>query len=136
MKTGFESERVAIYEHLYSNYRLTPISWMNVEDTFNGTEEDAWIRATILNGDTLQKSIGTLKVYRSVGTLAIQIFVKEGLGTRKSLEIADEIDTIFKGLHLTDAQIQFRTPSTVLVGNNTGWYQLNINCPFYRNSVE
>lgn len=135
-QTTFEQERAAIYEHFYSNYRLTPITWNNQEMNFVPNDQEAWVRLSIINGDALQGSIGTTKLFRYVGTVIVQVFTKTNTGIALSNQIVDEIDSIFKVLRLSTVNIQFRTPYRVDAGQNNGWQQVNVNCPFFRHSVE
>lgn len=133
--TTFESERKAISEYFYSEFRLCPIVWPNIKPNFT-IDKDPWVRFSILNGDSLQKSLGTIKTFRYVGTIVIEVMVKPDHGTSQLNEIIDEIDRIFKLKRFTTEQIQCKVPNKIIVGEIDEWYKVNVNIPFYRDSVE
>lgn len=134
--TTFESERRAIYERMASEYRLTEIAWANQGIDFDMSKQAAWVRISIINGDALQGSIGTTKLTRYTGTIIIEVFTPSEEGVAASNEIVDEITRIFRYHHFTAEQIQCRAPNRIIVGENEGWYRVNVNIPFYRHSVD
>lgn len=133
-KTTYETERETIYSYFFSNFNMLPIIWQNQENTLINEEE--FVRISIINGDNLQKSIGTTKLYRSLSNLIIEIFVKKNTGVSKANEICQEIDGLFKSKKFDAEQIQFRSPNKIVIGNMDNYYKVNMICSFYRNSVE
>lgn len=107
-----------------------PILWNNTRKS--PPKSGRWIRFNILNGEGNQVSIGSTPLHRNAGLVSVQIFVKKGVGASQSYQLVDLIVAAFKRKQLDS--VQFRTPSVLEVGEIDEWFQVNVTCPFYRNS--
>jgi len=95
---------------------------------------DEWIRLTILSGDSSLIGLGggSTKCYRIVGVASFQIFVKQNIGSKRALELADQVVGLFR---TSVDSVKFISPSVKRIGMRDGWYQVNADCPFYRDDT-
>ncbi len=123
---SWANERQSIESRLSANWSTTPIAWENVD--FEPPDNSSWIRATILNGETIYDRFSSKK--RHLGIISIQIFSPLNQGASTARSYADTIKSIFDGQEFGGVSCQ--ASSIVNVGNLNGWYQLNLNVPFSR----
>jgi len=131
---GFEQERKNIYTHFYSNFRMDiPVAYDNQKPNFVPEEQDVWVRISILNGARDQISMGDTKVIRSIGVVSFQIFARENKGSTDARTIADAISNVFDLQRVEN--MQFKTSYIGGILLNQGFYQLNLNVPYFRNEI-
>ena len=65
--------------------------------------------------------------------ISLNIWAKQGAGTIKSNQIADELITLFtdKTLGIVETGVPFKT----VLGEDNGRYQINITVPFQRRTT-
>lgn len=101
---------------------------------------DLWVSLTIINDVSGQIDLGSgLKLMRYPGLAIVQVFTKARTGAGLARTAAEEVSSIFRGqtLQSDDALVRFIKPPYVNVaGESDGWYQLNVNAPFKRDSVQ
>jgi len=133
----FTEQRVAIEDRtLYTiDSEITPIQFDNIGKLVKGTstikdstQTDEWIRMTILDEDSIHPTVGGQRT-RFQGQIVFNIFVREGTGSNRARELADELfygfDGIaFQGIHCASVSINPVPPTD-------GWYQLNVSTDFY-----
>jgi hypothetical protein len=132
---GFEIVRSAIESRLDTNWgSTTDIAWENVR--FEATQDEYWIRPTILEGEAEQITLESTPLYRTIGLLTIGVFAPEGEGTAQARTHADSLAAIFRGAKFSG--LTFWTPTITRAGTgvtqtgaNNGWFQLNVDTPFY-----
>lgn len=109
----------------------TKVAFQNVE--FNKPKNgESWVRFNILQGGGNQASIGAaVRQYRHVGVITVQVFVKENGGSRAAKSLCDSAGNIFRGKSFEDDNIVCRAPGITEVGSDDGWYQVNVDIPFY-----
>ncbi len=106
----------------------TEIAYDNVEHT-PGPTTISWVRLNVLTGDSIVAGLaGSVNLYRNVGVIVVQVFVKEGEGVRVALLLADTAAAIFRGTQVDG--VLYRAPSVERIGPSDGWYQINVNIPF------
>ncbi|KKL25225.1 hypothetical protein LCGC14_2407450 [marine sediment metagenome] len=94
--------------------------------------QSAWVRFTVLQGAGEIQGLGAAtKMYRYIGMIIVSVFVVEGIGTLTSRALCDEVATLFRSKQLADENISCQTPSIVEVGASKGWWQVNVEIPFY-----
>ena len=74
----------------------TPIAWQNI--TYQPTDTtNAFVHFFVVPGLSTRKSIGCSQAsVRKTGTIQVNVYVKESLGTRSSVTYADSILSIFQ----------------------------------------
>ena len=106
----------------------TAIAWPNVD--FDSQIVDEFVRITVAPSTSKQATLGlTSNMYRQFGSVYTQIFTKLNVGTDRSNQLADQVSAVWRSIRLNN--IVFTAPNTVLVGNNDGFFQLNVVCDFY-----
>lgn len=109
-----------------------PVAWDNIE--FDPSDnDDPWIRFSILDGNSVQASIGNDPFFRAIGIVEIQIFTPTGGGTLVSRELASDIGAIFRRVQI--GGITFRAPSLSRVGPDGKWFQQNVSIPYYSDTT-
>lgn len=90
-----------------------------------------WARLTVREGESLQRSIGApVKNYRTTGFTFVQLYSEIGVGDDSIRKLADTIKSKFTTTTIKECVV-FRTPSINPIGRIQGWWQVNVNCPFY-----
>ncbi len=126
---GYEAERQAIESRFETQWAsATSIDFDNVD--FVPTPGTSFVRLTILDGDSRQVSLGDSPLYRSIGVIIISIFTPLDIGSATGRTLADNAAAIFRGWQ--SSGIVCRSPSIQRVGKTNGWFQYNVNVPFYR----
>ena len=94
-----------------------------------------WCRLTINLGGNFQNSIGSPHSNRltRVGVMTAQLFNAVGKGDKDLLAMADKIEAAFKNVAASNAH--FGVPKTIKVGRTETYWQLNVNCPFYADTL-
>lgn len=94
-----------------------------------------WVRWNVRPGIALQTAFAGANSgrHRHPGLAIAQIFVPLESGTQASVQLADVIKAAFRAV--TVAGVVFQTPYITMVGKSEGWWQTNVNCPFYFDEV-
>jgi len=124
---SFETVRRDITTRFATNWATTGIAWQNQK--FTPPDGTAWVRFSVLEGDTGRINIGNPGHHRHVGMITVQIFVPHGTGTKTAREYAATIATIFRDQQFNG--ITCREASLAQVGEVENWYQMNLTIPFY-----
>lgn len=133
----FDDERKVIekrFKALWATLGKTKIKYENV--SWEEPKEDkTWVALTIITADATQVGLGDNALARYGGTVIIQVFQKERTGTGDAQRLAGQAADIFRRLEICEDEsglLRFRIPSKVPVGLNNGWFQINVNCPYFR----
>lgn len=128
---GFEAERVAIETRLQTQWATTAIAYENVP--YNPTEGTSYVELSIIDGPSEQISLGDglAALHRSYGTISIGVFVPLHTGTVTAKTYADSIALIFRNWVDTTSGVHCRSPSIYKIGEDSGWWRMNILIPFY-----
>ena len=113
------------------------IEWENVEFDREGKSE--WLRVNILDGETINASLGRTKKVFSPGLLVIGIFVKKGTGTKRMREIADLIGDEFRNLRLSSGTVYIDFYQPTLDNTDAGdsnFHLRNLTLPFRGEDVK
>ena len=125
---SFVSEKATIEQYVQTNYASTLVKYEN--DEMNDSSASEWIRVSTQNADAFQASLGSNPLFRYVGVLFVQIFVKPDIGSGRALELADTITTLFRAKRI--GGIVFLVPKVQKVGVFKDWYQVNVSVEFSR----
>lgn len=96
----------------------------------------AWIRFTVLPAGSEQVSLGSSagnRRHRTVGAAIAQIFTTIEQGDKAALVIADKIVAAFQTV--TASGVTYREPNVSVIGLSNSWWQVNVTCPFYADTI-
>lgn len=141
----WDAARVILENRFIAQWALGAHSTVEVDWTNASFDEEAqndpWVRFNFITGDAFPIDIGSNGINREEGLVIVQCFVQHETGTGECIRIADSVASVFPGgLQLgvvTDPSgvITFRNPEKVDAGETGRWYQINVLCPFFRNSI-
>lgn len=121
-----------IQEKLNSGWTATEIEWQNTE--YEPTLGTPFIRVTIIPGSENNIGLGSsTNLYRKVGVVFFSIFVPPNTGTRQAWNLADDLTAIFRGLE--EEGVIFREIETNEVGEENGWFQVNVSVAFQADDI-
>lgn len=94
-----------------------------------------WCRATILEGQTTQASIGSpgANRERTRGVLVVQLFAPVDTGDKAVRDAAQVVRAAFK--RITADGVVWQTPSRGEPRRDGGWWALTVSCPFYADTI-
>lgn len=101
------------------------------DNSFKPPINSAWVRLVMVDGLTDQISLGNAPRFRHYGTIVFQIYVPESSGARVARTHADTIAVIFRNKYFGNPIISCGSPRLTNIGENQGWYQINLSVPFY-----
>ena len=114
------------------------IAWPNTgskPDLEIDPDEDSnspWVRFNISFGDGDHVALGgTLKQFRYVAVIIVQVYTAEGVGTQRNRKLCDDVAAIFRLKQIADENLTCETPRIVEVGTKDGWWQANVEIPLY-----
>lgn len=133
---SYETVRKEIQAYFANNFdgvTSDKIAWDNV--SFTPEEGEAWVRFSVQNNLSNFISIGgpSVKV-RKLGIIFVQVFVPQGQGTLLADQIVDKVSNTLEAEQLTSG-FTLQETSVQNVGNNNGWYQVNVSTPFYYDEI-
>ena len=117
----------------YTTSADVPIAWDNVE--YAPVTGTTFIRFSVYPGDAYQVSLGDRPLHRVVGIIDIGIFVPQGQGTETARDLADIAAEIFRNWQDTTNKIRCRSPYLTRIGEEEGWFQMNVTVPYIRDEL-
>lgn len=132
---SYETQHNAIRLHLANGWGTkTAIAWPNRK--FDPVAGQPWIRLTILDGDARQLSIGgSTNLYGAVGIAMVGVFIPEGEGDKRALELADDVCALFSNANIKVDGLLVRfgmAKASAGFSDGHGWYQINVIANFTR----
>lgn len=112
---------------------LTLISWENIAFT-PPNPPASWVEYRVLNGESVQATFGApgSNTFRHNGVVSINIYVPSGQGKPAALALADRATAIYR-VQRTDG-ILFRAPSVNILGDDGGYFRVNVSVSFFRDT--
>lgn len=110
------------------------VSFTPPEDPGN---EKKWIRFNIEVANRFKVSVGEgegAAQWRVIGNLVLQVFTPLDIGTKLKTDLLNELIPVFQGK--TYSGVVFRTPTENDIGKSGSWYQTNVICPFYHDTIQ
>lgn len=137
MTTGsYATHAKDIRTYVDNNFSTAPMQFPNQQD-FDRPVDSEWVRMTINEStQSFPADMAGEPRYRFPGVLTFQVFTPTGHGDNKAREIADELVTLFR--NVTVGNTQFDTPGARVVGrsqDDESWYQMNVVCPYRRDTI-
>lgn len=107
----------------------TPIAYDNV--AFNADLNPEFVAFSISFGAQNQASIGAPNhnIYRQRGIVSVRIFTPLDRGAKRGMQLADQVSALFRTKNISG--ITFKSPSTTVVGQFDGVFQVNVAISFY-----
>jgi hypothetical protein len=128
----FEAKQTALEEYLKLNFAGVELVYENMKSPAPELF-DEWARIVVMFGDSKRMQIGG-RGYRHPGLLIVQVFIREGIGINRGVELADTV----RGLLMDQviAGVNLQVPSVIKVPvADAGWHQLQVVTPFYFDEV-
>lgn len=129
---SFNTVRRDIEKRLNDNWKITRIAFDNVEFT-QPAENETWVKLRIMEDSVNRKNIGMPGVHRHSGTIIIEIFTPQGIGTKLMREHAADIAEIFRDVQFNG--ITCREARFVVAGEGDGWYKGRVAVQFFWDGV-
>lgn len=134
----YEAQHNAIRSRFNAQWGSTTlVAWPSVN--FRPPSDAAWVRFSVEDVDAAQASFGdpTNNIHRYIGNVVIQVFTLKGTGDNQARQLADTASAIFRGWSDAASGVFFRlAPFVRDVPNEEKWFQLNVVCPFQRDSFQ
>ncbi len=92
-----------------------------------------WARVSLRNGVSFKVSTGTPNRFRHPGIILWNVFTKLNSGDNEAYKIADFISAVFQNTRVND--VHYKTVSVSFAGVDNGWYQVNVECPYYFDEI-
>ncbi|HET8791801.1 MAG TPA: phage tail terminator-like protein [Modicisalibacter sp.] len=128
---SFEVIRVAVESHMVA-WNGAPVAFDNVPASQAVLDAQAnktpWARLTINHGDSFTSGLGSEPCVRRTGLIQVQVFTGEDKSSRDAHLIADSLASHLQ--YYTDGPFSTLAASVQRVGPRSGYYQLNLSCPF------
>jgi len=104
---------------------------------YDRPENTKHVLLSIVPGESVQVSLGATKRFRHPGIMSAAILVPLEVGDKDALEIADFIDLAFRATTFTVSgqAVHFRTPAIQRVGRDGKWWRVNVNVPYYADTI-
>jgi len=127
---GFQSDSDTIRSRFDSQWRIEQpsVSFSFGDVDYNPPDDVAWVRLNILTGEQTQVGMGSLRRFRRVGVVSVQIFVPAGEGDGLAKELADSVANIFMGRTVNG--VIFRGTGLDRVGVDGAWAVWTANTPY------
>lgn len=131
----FEAKQTAIEQFILDN--LTDLSaeqiiFENMKSP-NPDQYAEWVRFSVLFGESKRMQVGG-NGYRHPGIITAQIFLREGVGVNRGVELADIISNMFRDQIVNGVNLW--VPSVIKVPvSDAGWFQVQVTTPFYFDEV-
>lgn len=126
---NFDQAEAEIRKHFDSEWSgLTPIAW---PDLPFDKPDSTWVRFDCRENDGFQATIGApgSNAFRHTGVCTIQVFQPQGQASQDARDKAQKAIEAFQGKETTN-RIQFFDVQARQVGNDRGWYQINVLASF------
>ena len=141
---SLELERAAISKHFLQygwDENDGEIAWPN--KPFDTPANSMFCVFNLLDRGTLRRSLGLSFFKRHLGTMQIDIYTPQNVGTKRSREIADRLELLYDTmtLVLVDGEaVVFETPSSRQLDPNViraanldnNWDRFLVEAPYYR----
>lgn len=125
---SYEAFNLALEQHVSSNFTTTPVQFENAPAPVNSGE---WVAvSTVFGGAALQAIGGSVMESQEDGIVFFRVFVPDGAGSLRARQVADALVALMSNQFLSDAY--FYQAYAVQAGDRDGYYQINVNAPFYR----
>lgn len=131
----YATEQTAILSRFATAWgERTPIVWPNLTSPAPN-ESVAYAQPVVNRQDAFNATVAEKsKKVRHPGLLTINIFVPlDNTGDAAALAHGDYAAAIFR--NVTFSGITFRAPTVRDLGPEGAWYRVQVDCPFYRDTV-
>jgi len=125
---NFDQAEAEIRAHFNTQWNgLTEIAWPDVQFT---KPDDTWVRFTAQENDGFQNTIGSpgSNAFRHTGIVTVQVFQPQGQASKDARDKAQKAIEAFQGMDVNG--IHFFDVQARQVGNDRGWYQINVLASF------
>lgn len=137
MTSTYAAEQAAIMEHIDANWReddalITPVAWPNQEYK-PGDATTAYIEPFVNRQEAFNADLGPTKTIRHPGLLSVNVRVLVHKGDDNALTLADQMGALFRNQNIEG--LQFRAYTVRDIGAEGPWYRVQVDCPYWRDSI-
>ena len=125
---SYKQEQIDIESRLVTGWSTTPIAFDN--GPYIPTPGIAWIRCTILTGDSEALEFGRSPLKSHFGIIDIGIFIPKETGTIVAKGYADTLSALFDLEEF--GSVDCDEASVQNMGNEEDWHHTSITIPFDR----
>lgn len=131
--SGYGDETAAITGLLESQWTDTPIEFPNTPLNPNGA---AHVSVAIRRQTAFNASVNSEnRRVRHPGLLVLTVRVPQGTGDGTAIDYGDQLADLFRNISL-EPGMHFRAPTVRPLGpDGKGFYVVQVECPFYRDSI-
>lgn len=127
----YGDESAVIMGEIESQWAGTPIAWPNTDLEPNGA---AHIRVSLTNQTAFNADIADgAHTVRYPGLLVFEVRYPLGAGDGGAIDDGDALAALFRNRNLDG--LRFRAPTVRRLGSSDGYYLVQVDCPFYRDSI-
>jgi hypothetical protein len=126
---NFDQAEAQIRKHFDTQWSgLTAIAWPDLP--FDKPDDETWVRFDARENDGFQNTIGDPgnNAFRHTGIVTIQVFQPQGQASKDARDKAQKAIEAFQGMDVNG--IHFFNVQARQVGNDRGWYQINVLASF------
>lgn len=128
---SYETQRAAIEGRFQTYWTSTNIKWNNVPFIIPA-DGSSWVYLHVVNGYGYNDAFGGLR-QRHEGLIVVEIYAKEGTGTKSAYTLGDAAlaifsNQVFNGVHCYASYINDLGADSEW----KGWYRIDCITPFYR----
>lgn len=130
--TGYATEQQAIMSRLDGAWSQTRVAWPNAEFDPAGAE---YVEPVVNRQEAFKTDInaGSARV-RHPGLLTLNVRVPVSTGDGRALLLADTLAALFRDVTV-DGAIHFKAPTVRDLGAEGAWYRVQVDCPYWRDSI-
>ena len=132
MADTYAEEQQAIMGRLNANWEHAEaaVAWPNTHFDPGGV---AYIQPVVNRQEAFNVDLAPTKRIRHPGLLTVNVRVPLNEGDGRALELADDVVAIYR--NVTFSGITFRAPTVRDIGAEGPWYRVQVDCPFWRDSI-
>lgn len=128
---SYAAQQQAILGRLNAEWTTTPIAWPN--SAFRPVTGAAWLEARVVTQDAFNVDLVSNRRVRHPGLLSLTLYVPANEGDGEALAMADTLSAIFRNVNVSGCI--FRAPTVRPLGADGAWYRVQVDAPFWRDSI-
>lgn len=119
----------AVESRFAANFTAVPAANIAFDNVPFDVPTTSWVRLVVNPGVSEQVAMGATKQFRHSGLITVQVFTPVDKGSQAAFDLADDVSEIWRGASFSG--IIARVPSATVAGVRDGWFQINVDVPFY-----
>jgi hypothetical protein len=129
----FREKQASLELYVKNNFDVAFLAFENTPSP-NPEIISEWARIAVLFGDSNRMQLGQPGGYRHPGVLTVQVFIREGVGIDRGVELADTVAVALRD-HVVDGVNLLVPKINKIPFADKGWVQVQVATPFYFDEV-